>query len=302
MMQSDRGLRGARGITLIEVLLVVIIMAILIISLEPLVRHGWQNWVIADRRAELTATGRTAMSRIVDEIRLAYDLHSATTTNDIDYYPQWSTATFSRFLYDPAPAYDLHNNVATPTFASASLAAPIDSFSYVSYTRKLDENLTTTARRLDAFKFVFAVSDSRHILPQPPTLPGTLNPLTFRSQAQMRMSREGYKFAKDATFKSESFVYSYPHDDIFCVKLFNDRVNPAPASVSQAYAQVTFGVAPAASRALQLQYNPTDDYYATCCHIKSQCKMGQASPAQIYIYITDDLEYSIMRDIITIGP
>jgi prepilin-type N-terminal cleavage/methylation domain-containing protein len=283
-----------RGMTLLEVLVVVIVMAVLITAIAPLVRTVYFSWITADRRAESVATGRVGMSKLVDEIRIAHDLYSATDSTYIDYYPQWATNTFyRRFKYNTAANYDFQYGVATPTFAADSLAAPLDSMAYISYTRHLVEGVTR-ARRINAFKFVFAVSDERKLLPRR----DALNPIVFRSQAQMRMSREGFMIAKSIAFASESYIFSRGSNPQLCIKVFCDRVDNLSGA---AQADIYFGMFGHAI--LPLNYVADGDYYAACCNVRNPpCSLGNDPNTNVDITLSDGLEFTIIRDMIRVGP
>jgi len=215
---------GVRGITLIELLVVVAIVGILALGLYPLVRTTYNSWRTADRKVELVQIGRVGMDKMVREIRKAYDLSSVSNPLLIDFYPEWASSTVTRINYDNANYMQLEFGTATPVFENDSLAAPIDSFTYTTYDRRLNTG-TTFAQKTTAFRLMFKVSDERNVLP---TLTSTnLNPMTFYSHVEMRTSREGYLFARDNTYATETYRFSKSANHNICVKTFCDRVDPA---------------------------------------------------------------------------
>lgn len=289
--------RNNRGITLIEILVVVVIIVTVIAALAPLIRTTYLAWITADRRVEIVGTGRLGMSKLVDELRLAHDLYSATDPLYIDYYPQWATTTVYRFNHD-ATASDFEYGIfASPTFSPYSLAAPVDTFAYTTYTRRLVEGVNR-ARRINAYRFVYSVSDERHILPD--SRP-ELNPITFRSHAHLRMSREGYFFAKSWAFASESYRFRRNRGEQFCVRAFCDRVDRDAMFTRQ----VDFLVVPPVA-SLQMAYFATGDYFATCCVITSNaatpnyCPLNANPNVNVSITLSDGTEWTLMKDSIII--
>ena len=283
--------RNQQGMTLIEILIVVLVMAVVIIAVAPLVRNAWISWITVDRRDESVQIGRVGMDKTIRELRTAYDLFSATDSTYIDYYPATATgsnALIYRFNYD-APNVDYEYGVSTPTFSPDSLAAPVDSFSYVTYTRKMVEG-ELRARRVNSIKVNMAVSDERRLLPD---YVDGLNPIYFYSQAHMRMSREGWQFGKSIAFASESYRYDISNGEAFCVKTFCDRVDPT--AMVQQDVTITFGFGNV--RTLQLDYYATDDYFATCCVInQAPCVLGNDPTTDIDITLSDGTEWTIIRD------
>ena len=294
MAKLKTDIRGQRGMTLIEILVVVVIMVMVIMAVAKLVHTTYISWITADRRIEIVETGRTGMSKLVREIRLAYDLFSATDTAYIDYYPQWSTDTYYRFNYDSA-AVDFEHAVATPTFSGLSLAAPMDTFAYVTYDRRLNEGVTR-ARRINAFKYVFDISDERGILPS--TRPGALNPITFRSQSHMRMSREGWQFARTLAFATETYAFRRNRNQQLCIKAYSDRVDPDNMTVRTA--SILWGAF--GNFVMTLDYVATGEYFASCCVITNvgttpnQCNLGTDPTTSVDITLNDGTEWTIIRD------
>lgn len=285
------------GITLIEIIVVVVIVVMVTAAVAPLIRTTYVAWITSDRRVEIVETGRVGMSKMVRELRLAHDLYSATDPLYIDYYPQWATTTVYRFNYDASNGDFEYGVFASPTFTPYSLAAPVDTFAYTTYTRRLVEGVNR-ARRINAYRFVYSVSDERRILPDARP---ELNPITFRSHAHLRMSREGYFFAKSWDFASESYRFRRNQGQRFCVRAFCDRVD-RDAIVTR---QLAFVVAPPVPN-LTLVYFATGDYFATCCVITNNaatpnyCPLNANPNTNVAITLSDGTEWTIMKDIIII--
>ncbi len=228
---------GGRGITLIELIVVVAIVGVLALGLYPLVRTTYNSWRAADRKVELVQIGRVGMDKMVRELRKAYDLSSVSNPLLIDFYPEWASSTSTRINYDNANYMQLEFGTATPVFINDSLAAPIDSFTYTTYDRRLNTG-TTQAQQVTAFRFMFKVSDERNVLP---TLTSTnLNPMTFYSHVGMRTSREGYIFARDNTYATETYRFSKSANHNICVRTFCDRVDPTIMATANATQSIQF--------------------------------------------------------------
>ncbi|HOO56007.1 MAG TPA: type II secretion system protein [bacterium] len=247
--------KSIKGLTLIEILVVVFVMAILALALFPLIETTYNSWRLADRRVESLMVGRTGMDKLSREIRKAFDLAEASDPLYIDFYPDWASGTKYRFDYDNVSDFRL---IQLGT-ATDSLAAPIDSFEYVTYTRRLDEDVTEH-RRVNAFKFRYDVSDSRSILPDTSGTASNLNPMTFRTQAQMRVSREGYMYALTSAFASHTYAYhDNPGEDI-CVRAHCDRVDPDDMAQASASFKWRFG---GATVWVDLTHVADGDYWVT---------------------------------------
>ena len=145
-----------QGVTLVEIVVVVTLVAILALALYPLISTAYESWRTTDRRAELLQVGRTGMEKLVRETRKAKDLRSCTDSQYIDFFPDWATSTVYRFNYDNTS--ELEFGTQSPVFINDSLAAPIDSFSYTTYTRR-NQTGKTRHRQINAFRFKFEVSD-----------------------------------------------------------------------------------------------------------------------------------------------
>jgi prepilin-type N-terminal cleavage/methylation domain-containing protein len=288
-------MRSQRGMTLIEILIVVSIMVLVIIAVAPLIRSTWVSWITADRRDEIIETGRVGLGKTVREIRMAYDIFDATDTAYIDYYPQWATganALIYRFNYN-APSVDYEFGLATPAFTPDSLAAPVDSFSYVTYTRSMDEG-AGRGRRINSIKFNLAVSDERQLLPTT----DHLNPINFLSQAHLRRSREGWQISDNISFASEVYQFDISNGDPVCFKAYCDRVDPT-AMVNKDVT-ITFGFGN--TRVLQMDYFATDDYFATCCVAnQAPCNLGSDPTTDIDILLSDGTEWTWIRDQIRVS-
>jgi prepilin-type N-terminal cleavage/methylation domain-containing protein len=282
--------RAQRGMTLIEILIVIAVMAVVIIAVAPLIRTTWVSWITADRRDEILETGRAGLSKTVREIRSAYDIYQATDTAYLDYYPHWSTGSAGliyRFNYD-APNVDYEFGVATPAFSPDSLAAPVDSFSYVTYTRGLDEG-AARGRRINSIKFNLAVSDERRLLPET----DHLNPIHFMSQAYLRRSREGWQIADNLNFSNEVYRFDISNGDSLCFKAYSDRVDPS--AMINRDVTITFGAGN--TRVLQMDYYATDDYFATCCVAnQAPCNLGGDPTTDVDILLSDGTEWTWIRD------
>jgi prepilin-type N-terminal cleavage/methylation domain-containing protein len=280
-------MRRARGITLVEFVVVIAVIAILAFALYPLVKTTFDSWVTADRRGEVVMTGRVGMHKLTQEIRRAYDLWSATDATYIDYFPGTATSTQWRFKYSAA-AYNIYWS-ATSTFTSDSLAAPIDSFLYKTYTRRLQSNVTR-ARQVNSIFFLFSVSDERQKLATP------VVPMFFRSFVNVRNSREGYVLAKSIAFSSESYFYTVKNGDQFCVRTYCDRTNP----VAVATAMVTMSWTGNQRATMSLTYFANGDYYATCCTLNkvagTRCFQKQDNAAGVEIQLSDATETCIMQE------
>lgn len=209
--------------TIVELMIVVALVAVLAAAMMPLISTTYESWRTADRRAELLQVGRVGMDKMSRELRRAYDLKDTSNALLIDFYPDWASSTPFRFNYDNASNMELQFGTTTPVFINDSLAAPIDSFTYKTYTRRLETG--AAFRRVNAFVTTFTVSDERRILPA--TAAQNLNPMTFYTQSQMRVSREGYVFAHDSTYATDSYRFVQSSNDNICVKAYCDRVDPA---------------------------------------------------------------------------
>ncbi len=254
-------LNNKNGVTLVELLVVVAVVSVLSAAMFPLISSTYESWRTADRRIESLRVGRTAMDKITREIRKSYDLVDTSSALYIDFYPDWATTTAYRINYDNAADMEFEFGTATPVFVRDSLAAPIDSFTYTTYTRRL-ENLTSF-RQVNAFKFKFAVSDERRILPNQTDT--NLNPMTFFSQAQLRTSREGYFFARTNGYATDTYTYTRSSNDNICIKVYCDRVKPGVAAVNITVATVQLAlIAGGFSVTYNLNYIAAGDYFEQC--------------------------------------
>ncbi len=249
-----------RGITLVEVIIVIFIVAVLALGLFPLIESTYNSWRIADRRVETLEIGRVGMSKLGREIRKAYDLRSCTDPTYIDFYPDWSSSTIYRFNYDGAA--NIEFGTQSPVFVNDSLAAPIDSFSYTAYSRRMATGVTRH-RIVNSFRFRFEVSDARQILP------GTtyLNPMQFMTHVQMRTSRDGYMLSRTTAFASETYYYNIGNagnPGKLCVKAFCDRVNREYVSTAQVTMTCFFCPGFPNSWTWNLTYTNPGDYWAGC--------------------------------------
>lgn len=267
--------RSQRGLTLVEIVAVVAVISVLAIALWPLVKSTYDSWVTADRRGELVQTGRVGMHKLTQEIRRAYDMWSATDPTYLDYFPSTATSTQWRFKYNNA-AYEIDWS-ASSTFVTDSLAAPIDSFLYKTYTRRLVSNVTR-ARRVNAVYFLFGVSDERRKLTSP------VVPMYFRSLVNLRTSRAGYMLSKSNAYATQSYLYTRANPDQFCVKTFCDMTDPLNVTTKDA----TLDGGGLANQIMTLTYFPTGDYYAACCTLNAAgCFRSADVAASVMIDIID---------------
>ncbi|MEW6201793.1 MAG: type II secretion system protein [bacterium] len=256
------------GFTIVEVIIVVLLIALLAWAIFPLLKTSFDSWEIADRREEVIQTGRLALDKMFREIRRADDLTNASWPTYIDFKPVWASSTEYRFDYATA-SYDIaYGTWSSPTFSSDSLAAPVDSFSYLTYTRRL-ATAVTFARRVNALRFALAVSDERQ------RLPDSINPMNSRTMVQMRQAREGFFYAKSTAYATQSFSFDRSNCENFCVKVFNDRFAD-PASIAAAGRKVTVSWA-GGSSIVYPEYDTSGAYFATCCSVGTT--VGCAAPA-----------------------
>jgi prepilin-type N-terminal cleavage/methylation domain-containing protein len=296
--------RGQNGVTLVEMLIVVALVAVLATALYPLISTTYESWRTADRRSELLQVGRVGMDKMARELRRAYDLNDTSNPLYIDIYPDWAPSTPFRFNYDNTSNMQIEFGTSTPVFVRDSLAAPIDSFTYKTYTRRLEPNWVSF-RRVNAFIVKFTVSDERQILP--PTAALNLNPMTFYDQVQMRVSREGYVFSRDNTYATETYYYDRSANDSLCIKAFCDRVTPTifapPGPVGGNIITKTATIALLAggfSITYNMTYDPANDIY-TVCPINSALFTKPA--VRITITIADnDGETCTFEDTIEVHP
>jgi type II secretory pathway pseudopilin PulG len=257
--------RGTKGISLVEILIVIGVVAILALALYPLIESTYANWRHADRRIELLQVGRTGMDKMSREIRKAYDIYSSNNPSYIDFYPDWATNTAMawatgsvfRFNYDGASQLEFGTQSATLD----SLMAPVDEFEYTTYDRRQNESVARS-RQVNSFKFRFEVSDERQILPTAAAL--NLNPMQFRSQVQMRVSREGYMISRTLGFASETYQFKRSTNDPICVMAFCDRIDP---SITVQQRLKTKPVAAGAVKNFNFNYIAAGDYFSVCIHV-----------------------------------
>jgi type II secretory pathway pseudopilin PulG len=286
------------GFTAVEIIMVTLLIALLAWAIFPLLKTTFDAWQVADRREEVVQTGRVAMAKMIREIRKADDLTNASWPTYIDFRPVWASASEYRFNYATA-SYDIrYGTWSSPTFSSDSLAAPVDSFSYLTYTRRLATSVTF-ARRVNALRFAFAVSDERQILP------ATIVPMNFRSMIHLRQAREGYFYARTNAFASQTYSYDRSNCENFCVKVFNDRFAD-PASIAAANRTVTVSWV-GGSAVLTPVYDSTGGYFATCCNVGTKaacpapaCDMGPCigggGNCGVVINFTDGTETMNLND------
>lgn len=244
---------------LIELIVVIALIAVLAFAMFPLINTTYESWRVADRRVELLQVGRLGMTKMGGETRKAYDMIACTSTTAFDYYPDWASSTAYRFKYNAATDYSFKFGTQTP-FADNYLAGPLNSFSYLVYNRRMQTGVTR-GRQANSFLFAFAVSDERHILP---SIPGTLNPMSFRTFVQMRTSREGYKIAHSNTFSTETYFYQQSGAGTkICFKAFCDRINPLSMSVKKV--DITcFTCGGGGIPSVPLTYTANGDYFQAC--------------------------------------
>lgn len=249
------------GFTLVEMIVVVLLIGLLAWAIFPLLKTSFESWEIADRRTEVAQIGRVGMSKLTREIRKSYDITDlSTVTHFVDYNPVWATSSEYRFECATSVYEFDHGATSGGVFDASTLAYPIalnPTFTYAVYDRRLRSSDVTRPRRVNSLWAGFGVSDERQ------RLPAALTPRELRSMVQMRVSREGYMFAKSLAFASRSYNFDKSNCESVCVRVFCDRINP-PMSPPPG-ATVTFEAAIGGGVELSLTYYADGDYYAGCC-------------------------------------
>ncbi|MFH1537629.1 MAG: hypothetical protein ABIH66_01630, partial [bacterium] len=145
-------------------------------------------------------------------------------------------------------------------FSSNTLSYPVDDFTYAPYSPRRISTGVTRARRVNFLWASLEVSDERR------KLPATIDPRGFRSMVQMRITREGYFFARTIDFTTQTYVFDRTDCDYFCVKAYCDRIDPPMTSTTIDDASVTVDWG-AGNVGILLEYVSNGDYYATCCAV-----------------------------------
>ncbi|HOC93079.1 MAG TPA: prepilin-type N-terminal cleavage/methylation domain-containing protein [bacterium] len=254
MGDSDR----QKGVTLLELIVVVAIVAILAFALFRIIETTYKSWRTADRRVELLQIGRVAMDLLTRETRKAHDMADVSDPDYFGFYPDRATDTPHRFYFDSAANDFQFVNIGS---ATDSIAAPMDSFEYLTYTRSVTTG-TTDFRKVNALKFVFAVSDERRILDEGKGALN-LNPMTFRSFSQIRSNREGWMLSLTSAFATDTTVYSSKSSDDICGKIYCDRVDPA--NITKQTLEITWKKG-AMAPAKNLAQNTARDFWWACAN------------------------------------
>ncbi len=275
-----------KGVTLVEIIIVVTLIGILSYAIFPLISTTYDAWRYASRRIELLQIGRTSLTRLTNEVKKSNGFASnADLDYYLDYYPDWATATSYRFIHSSGDL--MYGPLAS--FASDSLAAPIDSFEYVTYTRRLATG-ATRFRQINSVRFFLKVSDERHVLQSPAV------PMEFISQAHIRTSREGWQFAKSSDFATESYRFDISDGDTLCLKAFCDRIDiSAGTPIATQTATISWLLG---STDMIFDYVPAGDYFATCAPLAD---IGlQAGNDTVQITLDDGSEQLILYDQIVV--
>lgn len=281
---------------MVELIVVIALVAVLGFVMFPLIQTTYDSWRIADRRVELLQLGRVGMGKIIKEIRTASDLASCTDSAYVDFYPDWASSTDYRINFSTSTNLEFS---AVAPYVNNTLAGPLDSADYVTYTRRLTTGVTQH-RRTDSFRFRFNVSDVRQVLPP------TLNPMEFRSFVNMRTSREGFVFSTDLNFTTDVYYFDQSNGDNICIKTFCDRVDRSLGVVATADLKCVIGFC-ALTPALALAYVPNGDYYAACDPAANYATNGGWGGAggpthRVQIIVTDGVENCTFYDAVRIRP
>jgi type II secretory pathway pseudopilin PulG len=73
--------RGESGTVLLEVLVVVLLLAVVVGGLLPILSVGQQTWAQAGPRSEMVQNARTALDRLIREMRAAQTFQVISATN-----------------------------------------------------------------------------------------------------------------------------------------------------------------------------------------------------------------------------
>ncbi|MEW5945731.1 MAG: hypothetical protein AB1742_05995 [bacterium] len=277
------------GFSVVEVIIIVLLIALLAWAVFPLLSTTYSSWETADRRAEVIEAGRVAMTQLTRETKKAWDIQFCSEPEFIDYYPQWATQSTPSIYRFASAEYEIQYGATPGAFASDALAYPVDSFSYLTYARRPALTGISRPRRVNAFRFNFAVSDERRVLPD------SLDPMYFRSMSHMRHSREGYYISKELASTTQYYLFDRSDGDDFCIMVYNDRITPPPPAL--ATQEVELNWVPGGLITLDLSYFSGGDYFATCCGVSAaECDIGPSNFTRVIVRLNDGSEIMLVED------